>query len=57
MGQQCDKVLLPRASFVTCLAVLPGKLEEIKGLICNLGLSTKDTVVGREESLVEGFGK
>lgn len=56
-GQPGDKVLLPRASLVTCLAVLPGKLEELEGLICNLGLDTKDTVVGREESPVEGFGK
>lgn len=56
-GQQGDKVLLPRASLVTCLAVLPSKLEELKELICNLGLNTKDTVVGIEESPVEGFGK
>lgn len=52
-----NKVLLPRASLVTSLAVLPGKLEELKELICNLGLNTKDTVVGIEESPVEGFGK
>lgn len=50
-------MLLLMASSITCPAGLSSKLEELKGLSCNLGLNTKDTVVGREESPVEGFRK
>lgn len=56
-GQRGDKVLLLMASSITRLAGLSSKLEELKGLICKLGLNTKDTVIGREESPVESFRK
>lgn len=50
-------MLLLMASSITRLAGLSSKLEELKGLICKLGLNTKDTVIGREESPVESFRK
>lgn len=53
-GQQGNRVLLLMASSITWWAGLSSMLEELKGLICNLGLNTEDTVIGREESLVEG---
>lgn len=51
------EVLLLMASLVTHLAELSSKGQELQGLICNLGLNTKDTVVGREESPIEGLRK
>lgn len=50
-------MLLLMASSISRRAGLSRTLEELKGLTCNLGLNTEDTVVGREESPVEGFRK
>lgn len=52
-----NEVLLLMASLVTHLAELSSNVEELQGLICNLGLNTKDTVIGREESPIEGSRK